>query len=248
MTVRHIQIHSILLGLLILALGVVWLLRNLGLIEADIGGLITTYWPVLLIVWGLDAISSALSTPRGGNRGGGFLSASGVFGLILIALGVTLVGRNLGVYHVDLSIIWRLLWPILIILIGWSLMRGPLRAGGGHWAVMSGIERKAPGWKLEQGNYVAIMGGIELDLTKADIPEGTTTLSLTAIMGGVEVKVPADLAVECRGTAILGGVTFLDEEGGGIVSSRAYSRPGAEGVSKKLVIDAWALMGGIDVK
>lgn len=67
-------------------------------------------------------------------------------------------------------------------------------------------------------------------------------------MGGIEVKVPADLAVECRGTAILGDVNFVDEEGGGIVSSRAYSRPGAEGASKKLIIDAWALMGGVEVK
>ncbi|MDI7247256.1 MAG: cell wall-active antibiotics response protein [Bacillota bacterium] len=246
---RQARIHSILLGLLILALGVVWLLRNLGVVEADIGGLIATYWPALLIIWGLDAIFSAVSPPsNGGGRSQGVFSASGVFGLVLVVLGVVIIGRNLGLYYVDLSIIWRVLWPAVIILIGWSLIRGSSGAGGTHWAVMSGIECKAPGWNLEQGNYIAFMGGVELDLTTANIPDGTTTLNLTAIMGGIEVKVPADLAVECQGTAILGGVHCLDEEGGGIVASRAFSRPGAEGASKKLIIHAWTLMGGVDVK
>ncbi|HHV62612.1 MAG TPA: cell wall-active antibiotics response protein [Firmicutes bacterium] len=32
------------------------------------------------------------------------------------------------------------------------------------------------------------MGGLDLDLTMADIPEKETVLDLTAIMGGVEVK------------------------------------------------------------
>ncbi|MDI7248290.1 MAG: hypothetical protein QME92_12635 [Bacillota bacterium] len=41
---------------------------------------------------------------------------------------------------------------------------------------------------------------------------------------------------------------FLDEEGGGIVASRAFSRPGAEGSTKKIVIRAWTLMGGVEVK
>ncbi|HHY31437.1 MAG TPA: cell wall-active antibiotics response protein [Firmicutes bacterium] len=246
----HPRIHSVLLGLLIIALGAVWLLRNLGIVNTDIGKLIATYWPLLLIVWGLDSMYCALSPPRqdGHGRSHAFPSVSVVFGLILVALGVSLIGRNLGLYSIDLDIIWRLLWPILIILIGWSLIRGPLAAGGTHWAVMSGIECKAPGWSLENGSYVAFMGGINLDLTKANIPDGTTTLSLTAIMGGIDVKVPADLALECQGTAVLGGVTFLGEESAGIVSSRVYSRPGANGTGKKLVIDAWTIMGGIGVK
>jgi len=147
---RQVRIHSILLGLLILALGIVWLLRNLGVVEADIGGLIATYWPALLIIWGLDAIFSAVSPPsNGGSRSQGVFSASGIFGLVLVILGVVIIGRNLGLYHVDLSIIWRVLWPIVIILIGWSLIRGSSAAGGTYWAVMSGIERKVPGWNLE---------------------------------------------------------------------------------------------------
>ncbi|MDK2931825.1 MAG: hypothetical protein PWR07_1956 [Bacillota bacterium] len=147
---RQVRIHSILLGLLILTLGIVWLLRNLGVVEADIGGLIATYWPALLIIWGLDAIFSAVSPhSNGGSRSQGVFSASGIFGLVLVILGVVIIGRNLGLYHVDLSIIWRVLWPIVIILIGWSLIRGSSAAGGTYWAVMSGIERKVPGWNLD---------------------------------------------------------------------------------------------------
>ncbi len=246
---RHPRVHSILLGLVIAALGVVWLLRNLGIIDADIGGLIATCWPILLVIWGIDALSSALSPPAGdGSRPQGILSGSGVLGIILIALGVLIIGRNMGFYYIDFSMVWKVLWPLVIILIGWSLIRGASGSGGTHWAVMSGIERKSPGWSLQDGNYIAFMGGADLDLTVANIPDGTTSLNLTAVMGGVDLRVPPDIAVECQGTAILGGVKFLDEEGGGIVVSRSFARPGAEGSRRKLVIHAWTLMGGIEVK
>ena len=44
-----------------------------------------------------------------------------------------------------------------------------------------------------------------MDLTAAEIPDGETLLDLTAIMGGIDVKIPPDLAVVYEGTAILGG-------------------------------------------
>ncbi|MEW5865533.1 MAG: cell wall-active antibiotics response protein LiaF [Bacillota bacterium] len=245
---KPLRIQPVLLGLGVIALGIVWLLRNLGIVEVDIGDLFATYWPVLLIVWGIDALVSAIISRAGEESRRGVFSGAGLVGLFLLVLGLVILGRNMGLYWVDLSILFRILWPAVIILIGWSLIRGASGCGGTRWAVMSGIDLKNRGWRLEDGNYIAIMGGANLDLTCADIPDKETVLNLTAVMGGINVKVPADLEVECEGTAILGGVKFFDEEGGGVVAARRTIQEGVEGSQKKVTIRAWTLMGGIEVK
>lgn len=107
-------------------------------------------------------------------------------------------------YELDLSVFWKVFWPAVLILTGWGLLRKTTSSGGFHWAVMSGIELKNEGWKVADGNFVAFMGGVELDLTVADFPEREVVLGLVAVMGGIDVRVPDDLAVECAGTAVLG--------------------------------------------
>ena len=169
---------------------------------------------------------------------------------LVLALGIVILLRNIGLYELDFSVFWKLLWPLLIILIGWSLLRSASTAGGTHWAVMSGIESKNPGWELRSSGYVAIMGGIEMDLRVANIPEGRTVLDLTAVMGGIDLRVPGDLDVECEGTAILGGVRFFQEGCGGVIASRRFQRRVAPGQAsaKKLLVRCRALMGGIEIK
>ncbi|HEY3316632.1 MAG TPA: DUF5668 domain-containing protein, partial [Bacillota bacterium] len=43
-------------GLLVVAIGVILLLNNLGLISVDLWTLVTQYWPLLLILAGLNII------------------------------------------------------------------------------------------------------------------------------------------------------------------------------------------------
>lgn len=230
-----------LLGILIILFGLILLLNNLDIMDINIGSLIVTYWPVLLIVWGIESITRRV---KGSSPFGGILS-----GLILLGLGTLFLGRNVGLYELDLSIIWKVIWPLVVVLIGWSILRGAIKSSSGtHFAFMSGIELKSKGWKLDNGNFLAFMGGVDMDLTMADIPEHEVTLNLTAVMGGIEVRVPENLAVECQGSAILGGIEFLGEESGGVFSSRKFQQKGDLNSNKKLVIKSTVLMGGIKVK
>ena len=57
-------------GLILIALGLIILLNNLGII--DIGDLIRTYWPVLVIVWGLRLLMRRSDSPW--EKGGAFAS------------------------------------------------------------------------------------------------------------------------------------------------------------------------------
>jgi len=236
---------SFLLGFFVIALGIVLLLNNFAILNVSIGRLISTYWPVLLIIWGVDFMipDSEAKTNERRRRSGALVT-----GLVLMVLGVTIIGRNLGLYELNYSTFWKLFWPVVLILIGWGFLRGTSGSGGVHWAVMSGIELKQNGWKLEDGGFFALMGGVKMDLNAADIPEGEVHLNMTAIMGGIEIIVPARLAVAYEGTAILGGVKFFNEESGGIIVNRRSEYKGEPETGTKLVLRCTAILGGVEIK
>ncbi len=236
---------SFLLGIAVIAMGVILLLNNFDILNVSVGYLISTYWPVLLVIWGVDLI-----IPDAGSKTSKLRRKSGAFitGLILIALGVLIIGNNLGLYELNFSFLWKLVWPVVIILIGWSLLRGTSSSGGIHWAVMSGIELKQKGWKLKDGSFFAFMGGVKMDLNAAEIPEGEIHLNVTAVMGGIEIIVPPRIGVEYEGTAVLGGVKFFDEDSGGIIASGKSEYKGEPETGAKLVLRCTAVLGGVEIK
>jgi hypothetical protein len=79
------------------------------------------------------------------------------------------------------------------------------------------------------------MGGCEIDLRHASMPEGrAVVLDTFAFWGGIEIKVPEDWEVISQGNAVLGGFV-----------NNARSRPGAQ---RRLVVTGLAIMGGVEVK
>lgn len=241
------------LGFLVIVVGFILFLNNFGLADVDLGHLIGTYWPLVLVLWGIGLLTNPFRQSSKKDISGRELgSGDTISGFILVTIGSLLILRNMGVYSADLSFLWKLFWPVIIIFAGISLLRGSKNhaaKGKNHVAFMGGIELgKTQEWILKSESYWAIMGGIELDLTKALIPEGETVLDLTAVMGGVKVTVPADLAVYCEGSALLGGMEFLGESSGGLISSKSMSSGVNEDTKTMVRIYVRALMGGVEVK
>jgi hypothetical protein len=85
-----------------------------------------------------------------------------------------------------------------------------------------------------QGSALAVMGGIDLDLSGATLAPGAK-LDLRAFMGGIDVSVPPSWRIEVIATERMGEVTHvLDEDG-----------QNDEG--PLLLIYASATMGGISI-
>ena len=229
----RLRLLHLFFGTLLIFLGALWLLANLGVLEVDLGRMIVTYWPVILIVIGVDLLAG-----QAGARWSGGL---------LLALGAVYLAANLEIVTIDPGVLWTLVGALVIMLLGASILRSALSPGGTQWAIMSGIDYKPEGEMPASGGFTALMGGVELDLSRADFPHPETVLNLTAIMGGIDVKVPADVAVECQATAILGGIDCLGQEVGGVLGSRTMNRPAAGTSPKRLLIRATALMGGVEI-
>ena len=114
----------------------------------------------------------------------------------------------------------------------------PVPGGGASTnlvGVMSGVVRKGRWIAPTHINCVALMGGIELDFTTAQLSGMETVVNATAIMGGVDVLVPPGLTVKVEGIGIMGA--FEDN---------ANQRYGPE--APVLRIRGLALMGGVNVK
>lgn len=74
-------------------------------------------------------------------------------------------------------------------------------------------------WDIKDGSYTAFIGGVELDISKAKFLKEEVNINLTAVMGGIEILVPRDVTIHCKGTAVLGGLEFIGKESGGVFSN-----------------------------
>lgn len=111
-------------------------------------------------------------------------------------------------------------------------------------AVMGGVERTGV-WTLPAEHTVlALMGGIEIDLRRANLQAHETTIRAFAIMGGIEIIVPDDVHVDVEGLGLMGG--FGEESGESTKDPRPVRQapPGAP----RIRVTGLALMAGIGVR
>jgi hypothetical protein len=100
--------------------------------------------------------------------------------------------------------------------------------------IMSGATR-AGNWVVPaQFSALAIMGGVDIDLTNARFAERQVTITAVAIMGGIDIVVPDGVTVIVNGIGFMG--SFED-------NARVQGTPGGPTVR----INGLALMGGVDV-
>ena len=219
-------------GGVILFVGVVLLLDHLGVISA--AGL-WRFWPMILILAGIVNLLNECSR---------------VWGVCLLIAGVLLQLGEFGFVHVT----WAVLWPVLIIGVGISLMLGSLKArkltdgreqvstGPGalnEVAVFSGVEKRVMGKNFRGGRLVAIFGGIEIDLWQAEMEGDTAILHVDAIFGGVELRVPDTWLVSSEGQGIFGG--YSD-------TTRLNPPSDPNQPRKTLVVRGMALFGGVEIR
>jgi predicted membrane protein len=211
------------------------------------GDIVSTYWPMILIVLGLAML----------------LSRSGVLGpLILIAIGVVFQVDRLGRLPEDWG---RFVVPIGVLLIGLWLLIGAIGRGsrpkgtkvvegskGDEFSVGSdrherfeedtlhrftlfgGLHTAVMSDRFRGGSATALFGGTVVDLRGAKlVPDAK--IDLVAMFGGVDLIVPTDWQIDLRGTPLFGGV-----------ENKVPPREGATG--PRLIVTATAIFGGVTVR
>jgi predicted membrane protein len=218
---------QLLVGLGIIAVGVIFLAQTLGI--ADFGSL-AVWIPSLFILLGIWILLSSRFTNWGG-------------ALILILFGT--VAQLAALDVLSWNDIWKL-WPLALIIIGLSIVLDRMRGRDGaladedntvkQFAMFSGTSTRSTAQEFEGGELTAIFGGVELDLTEVVVEERPAVLHVFAMFGGVEIKVSPDMLVSSRVTPIFGG--FEDNR---------RQRKALPGESAELIVRGTALFGAIEI-
>lgn len=223
---------AILLGLVLIVAGALALLDNLNIFSFHFN--LGDWWPLILVALGVVHLWN--------NRN--IFDFSGLF---LILLGVVFLLAELG--RIGWSDVWRW-WPAVLILLGISIVfkRNPAPRDDKRWShaassdatvsinnILAGSDRRVASGEFKGGDISNILGGTKLDLLESRLAPGDWLLTVSSVLGGVEILVPRDWRIEVNPTNMLGGV---DD----------HTRQNPDATGGKLIIKASALLGGIEIK
>lgn len=215
-------------GLLLIVIGVIIGLNSLGI--ADINLFFDGWWTLFIIVPSLiDLIKEPTKT---GNY-------------IWLAVGIVLLLCAQEILNIE--IVGKLIFPVILVVTGLSLLLKDklgakvkqkiktLNQEGleEYYATFSGQEINPQGDEFKGASLNAIFGGIDLNLTEAQIQKDTL-INVTSVFGGVNIKIPSNVNVKVQSTSIFGGV---DNN----VKKYTENLP-------TIYVKAFCLFGGADIK
>ncbi len=225
------KVKRILWGVILIAAGLLLGLNALGITNLDL--FFDGWWTLFIIV----PCAMGLLTDR--DKTGS---------LIGLLVGVFLLLCCQDILRFDM--LWKLLIPIIIVLLGLKMVFGALLDGkssqvmkrlkesGAHvssrTAVFSGDNMDFSGEVFQGVELTAIFGGLECDLRNA-IVQSDCVIEANSVFGGIDIYVPRNINVKVTSNAIFGGVS----------NKTAYNQqPGCP----TLYVRANCLFGGVDIK
>lgn len=223
------KIDKVVWGLVLIIAGVLFALNALNITDVDV--FFDGWWTLFIII----PCAVGLFSER--DKMGNFIGlAIGVF-LLLCCQDI-----------LSFSMIWKLLVPAVIILLGlkmvWTGLFGnrandllvKVKVNGGKTgdgcAIFSGNTLNYDGEVFEGAELTAVFGGVKCDLRKAVIHQDCA-IEASAIFGSVDILVPDNVNVKVSSTCIFGSV-----------SNKTARREGTH----TLYVSGVGVFGGVEIK
>ncbi len=225
---------SIIAGLIIIVIGVLFLLKNAGI---ELGFNVKDLWPVIFIVIGLGQFSRPLKHNL-------------IKSLGFVVLGVFLLLKTLG--YIDYG--FDVIWPLILIFIGILVIFG----SGCNRAVSECRKNDFPessddlinlsvslaegtysynSMNFKGGNLSVFMGGCNLDLTNTDFDTENIVLDISVIMGEINLIIPQNWKVNLQISPKLAEI-----------KDRSRFTELNDKKSKTMIIQGSVFMGGINIR
>lgn len=195
--------NNILWGIVLVAIGVLFALKALGIANIDV--FFDGWWTLFIII----PCTIGLFTERE--------KTGNIIGLV-IGLALLLSCLNI----ISFGLLWKLLVPAVIIVVGIKLVLGGLMGNKANellakmkengndprvgCATFSGCDMNFDGEVFNGAELIATFGGVECDLRKAVI-EQDCAIKVSAIFGGIDILVPEHVNVKVNSTSVFGGIS-----------------------------------------
>ncbi|WP_087991104.1 LiaRS two-component regulatory system accessory protein LiaF [Bacillus vallismortis] len=101
---------------------------------------------------------------------------------------------------------------------------------------------------LNDLNISGFIGDIKIDLSKAMIPEGESTIVISGVIGNVDIYVPSDLEVAVSSAVFIGDINLIGSKKSGL-STKVYAASSDFSESKRRIkVSVSLFIGDVDVK
>jgi hypothetical protein len=180
-------------GLVAIIVGSSLLLNSLNIITVT--NIFADYWPLLIVLAGILVI---INDVRSWAVAGFLVALGGLFQL-----------RELDIVEVEP---WTVIWPLIIIFVGISLLFGRSYTGkrvskserDDVTAILGGTDIVNHSKHFKQSAATAIMGGAKIDLREATFDKDAL-IEVFSFWGGVEIIVPDNIVIRNQVNNIMAG-------------------------------------------
>ena len=224
------NIKNILWGIILVIIGVIIGLNTIGITDIDI--FFDGWWTLVIIV--PCFIGLFTNKDKTGN----------IIGLLV---GVILL---LGMQNIiDFNLIWKLLLPSIIVIIGLSLifkntfnskinneikkLNNKNTKDNEYCATFSGQRIDFPNEEFKGATLNSVFGSITCDLRESKIKEDVV-INASSVFGGIDIIVPDDVNIKIKSNSIFGGVNNKKKNN----EDKKYT----------IYVNASCLFGGVDIK
>ena len=223
------RINSIIWGCVLLAISAILILNAFGMTNIEI--FFDGWWTLFIIVPSFVGLITGRDT------------SANIIGL-LIGTFLLLVCQNV----LDFDIIWKLLVPAIIAVIGIKMIFG---GSGKDNSVIKSIEGNKDNMKtafaafsgqdviydnevFHGAELTAVFGGVKLDLRNA-IFVGDAVVNACCIFGGVDILLPDNINIKINANSLFGGIDSKKHRNS---NENVYT----------IYLNGTCIFGGVDVK
>lgn len=228
MSLKPRHFFGIVLGALLVACGVLYILNLFGVTDTAIS--LDGWWTLFIILPCLSGV---------------FTSRDKLFSLFGLAVGVLLLLAARGVFSYAMS--GKIMVPVLVILLGFKLIvkavhplaepDEPAHVAASQKVTAFFCESRTDfgGETLTAAKVSSIFGGATCNLRNADITQASV-VQVSCIFGGVKLLVPEDVVIRNEASCIFGGI------------SDRRVRAASPETHRTLVIRGLCLFGGTEIQ
>ncbi|TMU88178.1 hypothetical protein FGG79_08765 [Bacillus sp. BHET2] len=252
---------------LLMAIGLLLLLLNIGVISLEITQIFVNIIPILLLLLGLKWTLDSFLKKSFGKL---------LVGLFSLALGSLAILDKYGVVDFDYASWWKL-WPIFIIAIAINrgISKKPIKVSISNeypyekssskmtfedekdaslkknkmnrGFIVGDIRFSEANWPLENMKLYNAIGDYYFDFSKAFIPEGETTIDIKGWIGDVKMIIPENVPVDITLNVQVGDVKLFEQKSADIRSELQYRSPEYEQAVKKIKLSVDVKIGSIRI-
>lgn len=257
---KHKSINQTLFALFLLALGVVLLLINIGVISMEIKEIFVVFYPFFLFIIGLSMLLKNLLRRE---------RKKFTFSTLLLLFSSLLILDRFEVIAFAFRDVWKL-WPVLLILVALSLLfkKSTLkididlsskdkefkRDSGNEFiktqktsSLIGSISYKESNWSLEPMELNNSIGDYFIDFSKAFIPDRETPIFINGWIGDVKILIPENIPVDIEVDWNIGDIRIFDIKEDSMNRGMHYRSPNYDEATKKLKIVIEVKIGSIRI-